>query len=46
MKSEDWIFLVFVGLFLFGLPLFAWLFHQDEKRQREEERNRWKNKNK
>lgn len=42
MKSEEWIFIVFVGLLVIGFPLFLWLFKRDEERRKKEEMERWK----
>lgn len=41
MKSEEIIFMVFVGLIVVGIPFVFWMIHNDEKRKKEEEIREW-----
>ena len=41
MKTEEIIFMVFVGIIMLGIPLVFWMIHNENKRQKEEEQRLW-----
>lgn len=46
MKSEEIIFMVFVGLVVLIIPTVPWLIARENKRQKEEEIREWQERRK
>lgn len=42
MKSEEIIFMVFVGLLVIAIPSVFYMMNREEKRRKEEENRLWK----
>lgn len=42
MKSEEIIFLVFIGVILVSIPFVFWMIRNEEKRKKEEEDRLWR----
>lgn len=46
MKSEEIIFMVFVGLIVVGIPFVFWMINNEENRKKEEEIRQWQERRK